>query len=191
VEGDRGYGERMASAITHFIVGAALGLPARFDGVLPRWTVPVTCGLLAAAPDLDTPLMFALELPRGSLFAHRGFFHSPLFLAMLCGLLAAAATRGRSWVALAALWTACAVTHPLLDMLTDGGSGVMLFFPFSEARLFFPWRPIRVSPLGIAGFFDRAADILSSEAPFDAAAVGIGLAAATMKSASRRARGLS
>jgi inner membrane protein len=181
----------MASAITHFIVGAALGLPARFDGVLPRWAVPVTCGLLGAAPDLDTPLMFALDLPRASVFAHRGFFHSPFFLALLCGALAAAATRGRSWGALAALWTACAITHPLLDMLTDGGSGVMLLFPFSEARLFFSWRPIRVSPLAIAGFFDRAAEILRSEAPFDAGAVAIALAAAWMKSASRRARGLS
>ena len=51
----------------------------------------------------------------------------------------------------------------------------MLLFPISEARLFFPWRPIRVSPLGIARFFDRAGPILRSEAPFDAAAVAVGL----------------
>jgi inner membrane protein len=164
----------MASAITHFIVGAALALPARFDGVLPRWAVPVTCGLLAAAPDLDTPLMFTLDIPRGSLFAHRGFFHSPFFLALFCSLLAVLVAR-RAWLPLAALWAACAVTHPLLDMLTDGGSGVMLLFPVSEARLFFPWRPIRASPLGIARFFDRAGPILWSEAPFDAAAVVLGV----------------
>ncbi len=164
----------MASAITHFIVGAALSLPARLDSVLPRWAVPVTCGLLAVAPDLDTPLMFALEIPRGSLFAHRGFFHSPFFLALFCGALAAAVAK-RRWLPLAALWTACAVTHPLLDMLTDGGSGVLLLFPVSEARLFFPWRPIRVSPLGVARFFDRAGEILRSEAPFDAGALLAGL----------------
>jgi inner membrane protein len=164
----------MASAITHFVVGAALALPARFDGVLPRWAVPVTGGLVAAAPDLDTPLMFALDIPWGSLFAHRGFFHSPFFLALFCSLLAAIVAR-RTWLPLAALWTACAISHPLLDMLTDGGSGVMLLFPISEARLFFPWRPIRVSPLGIARFFDRAGPILRSEAPFDAAAVAVGL----------------
>jgi inner membrane protein len=164
----------MASAITHFVVGAALALPARFDGVLPRWAVPVTGGLVAAAPDLDTPLMFALDIPWGSLFAHRGFFHSPFFLALFCSLLAAIVARW-TWLPLAALWTACAISHPLLDMLTDGGSGVMLLFPISEARLFFPWRPIRVSPLGIARFFDRAGPILRSEAPFDAAAVAVGL----------------
>ncbi len=165
----------MASAITHFIVGAALALPARIDG-MPRWAVPLTCGLLAVAPDLDTPLMFALDIPWGSLFAHRGFFHSPFFLALFCSALAIAARGGRSWIALAALWSACAITHPLLDMLTDGGSGVMLFFPLTEARYFFPWRPIRVSPLGILRFFDRAGEILASEAPFDAAAIAAGAA---------------
>ena len=164
----------MASAITHFIVGAALGLPAQFDGVLPRWSVPVTCGLLAAAPDLDTPLMFALDIPRGSLFSHRGFFHSPFFLALFCSVLAAVVAKG-AWLPLAGLWTACAVSHPLLDMLTDGGSGVMLLFPISEVRLFFPWRPIRVSPLGIGRFFDRAGPILRSEAPFDVAAIVAGI----------------
>ena len=143
----------MASAITHFIVGAALALPARLNRVLPRWAMPVTGGLVAAAPDLDTPLMFALDIPRGSLFAHRGFFHSPFFLALSCSLVARIVAR-RAWLPLAALWTACAITHPLLDMLTNGGSGVMLLFPVSEARLFFPWRPIRVSPLGIVRFFE-------------------------------------
>jgi inner membrane protein len=72
------------------------------------------------------------------------------------------------------VWAGAAITHPLLDMLTDGGSGVMLLFPFSTERLFFPWRPIRVSPLSIASFFDRAGPILCSELPFCAAAVVLG-----------------
>src|SRR3954467_6609901 len=108
----------MASAITHFVVGAAGALPARFDGALPRWAGVLAGGLAAAAPDLDTPLMFALDIPRGSLFAHRGFFHSPFFLALACSSVAAIAAR-RAWLPLAALWTACAITHPLLDMLTN------------------------------------------------------------------------
>src|SRR5260370_22433119 len=76
---------------------------------------------------------------------------------------------------IAAMWAACAITHPLLDALTDGGSGVMLLFPFSEARVFFPWRPIHVSPLSIARFFDKAGYILRSELPFDIAAIAIGV----------------
>jgi len=72
------------------------------------------------------------------------------------------------------LWAGCAITHPLLDAMTDGGLGVMLLFPFSEARLFFPWRPIHVSPLSIVRFFDQAAYILWSELPFCIAALVLG-----------------
>jgi inner membrane protein len=39
-------------------------------------------------------------------------------------------------------------THGLLDTLTDGGLGVALLWPFSDARYFAPWRPIPVAPIG-------------------------------------------
>jgi inner membrane protein len=172
----------VASAITHFIVGAAIALPAMesrsLRPVMARWALPVTAGLWAVAPDLDTWLMFGLGIPRGSIFSHRGFFHSPFFL-ILAAILLAAAVAGRhgrptvAWLAL--MWAVSAVTHPLLDMLTDGGSGVMLLIPFSTERYFFPWRPIRVSPLTIARFFERAGPILWSELPFSAAALAVGL----------------
>jgi inner membrane protein len=168
----------VASAITHFIVGAGLALPAMesaaLRGVMPSWAVPVTAGLFAVAPDLDTWAMLAFDIPRGSLFSHRGVFHSPFFLALLACAIAALVTRGRAFRWLALGWACAAITHPLLDMLTDGGSGVMLLFPLSTERLFFPWRPIRVSPLSIARFFDRAGPILRSELPFCAAAMAIG-----------------
>ena len=77
---------------------------------------------------------------------------------------------------LAVLWAGAAITHPLLDMLTDGGRGVMLLFPISAERLFFPWRPIRVSPLSVIRFFDSPGPILWSELPFCAAAVLVGMA---------------
>jgi inner membrane protein len=172
----------VASAITHFIVGAAIALPAMqsraLRPVLARWAMPVTAGLWAAAPDLDTWLMLGFGIPRGSLFSHRGFFHSPFFLIALTAAMAAtiAWKHGRrTMVWLALMWAVSAVTHPLLDMLTNGGSGVMLLFPFSQERLFFPWRPIHVSPLSIARFFDRAGDILWSELPFCLAAVAVGV----------------
>lgn len=168
----------MASAITHFIVGAAVALPvmdaASVRGVLPRWAIPVTAGLFAVAPDLDTYVVLPFDIPRGSFFAHRGFFHSAFFLALLAFSVALLVTRARAWTTLGVLWTCAAITHPLLDMLTDGGPGIMLLFPFSDNRLFFPWRPIRVSPLGIVRFFDRAGEILLSELPFNVAAVALG-----------------
>jgi inner membrane protein len=70
-------------------------------------------------------------------------------------------------------------------MLTDGGAGVMLLYLFSEARLFFPWRPIRVSPLGITGFYERAPEILRSEALFDCAAILAGLGLRLVTAAGR------
>jgi hypothetical protein len=44
--------------------------------------------------------------------------------------------------------------------------GVMLLFPLSDPRLFFLWRPIHVSPLGVSRFLSNAAYILRSEMPF-------------------------
>ena len=161
----------MASAITHFIVGAALALPAMESRAirarLPPWAIPVSAGLWAVAPDLDVLPMRAFNIPYDSLFGHRGFFHSPFVLVLL-----AAAVARSFWLALT--WAAGAVTHPLLDALTNGGGGVMLLFPFSTSRLFFPWRPIQVSPLGILSFFSRAGDILATELPFCFAAIVIG-----------------
>jgi inner membrane protein len=175
----------MASAITHFSVAAALTIPAAASPalrmVLPRWGIPVSCGILAAAPDLDTFTMRALDIPYGSFFGHRGFFHSPIFLILASGLLAMVVVRRQkpsTWACLTAIWAGSAITHPLLDMMTDGGSGVMLLFPFSESRLFFAWRPIHVSPLDITSFFNRAGYILASELPFCLAAIAIGLAGA-------------
>jgi inner membrane protein len=163
----------MASAITHFIVGASLALPAievqSVRAVMPRWAIPVSSGLLAVAPDLDTLAMRALDIPYGSFFGHRGFFHSPFFLILFAALLA----RLHAWIGL--MWAGCAITHPLLDAMTDGGSGVMLLSPFSTERIFFPWTPIHVSPLGILEFFDKAGYILRSEAPFCAGAMAIGV----------------
>ena len=171
----------MASAITHFVVGASLALPALrskpIRRVLSRWAIPVSAGLIAVAPDLDTYAMRAFDVPRGTLFAHRGFFHSAAFLLVLSAVLAAFTARRqplRSGMWLAVMWAGCAITHPLLDMLTDGGPGVMLLYPISQGRLFFPWRPIHVSPLGTWQFFDRAGYILRSELPFCAGALVIG-----------------
>lgn len=58
---------------------------------------------------------------------------------------------------------ACTASHPLLDALTNGGLGVALFWPWSDARLFAPWRPIAVSPIGAGFFGSRGLAVLGSE----------------------------
>jgi inner membrane protein len=55
-------------------------------------------------------------------------------------------------------------SHGVLDAFTDGGLGVAFFAPFDGTRYFFPVRPIRVSPIGVARFFSRTGmEVLSSE----------------------------
>jgi inner membrane protein len=44
-------------------------------------------------------------------------------------------------------------SHGVLDAMTDGGLGVAFFSPFYNGRYFFPWRPIRVSPIALGRFF--------------------------------------
>ena len=172
----------MSSTTAHFIIGAALTLPAvkcrEWTSILPRWAIPVTSGLLAAAPDLDLAGRRAFGIPATSLFAHRGFFHSPFFLILLAAALAGIVARGHSrkvffWLWL--IWAGCMATHPLLDALSNGGSGVMLLLPFSRARLFFPWRPIYTPPGAVENLIGRAWFIRRSEIPFCVAALAIGI----------------
>ena len=55
-------------------------------------------------------------------------------------------------------------SHGLLDAMTDGGLGVAFFSPLDNSRYFLPWRPIRVSPIGITPFFTaRGLAVLKSE----------------------------
>jgi inner membrane protein len=43
----------------------------------------------------------------------------------------------------------------MLDALTNGGLGVAFFSPLENERYFFPWRPVVVSPIGVASFFSE------------------------------------
>jgi inner membrane protein len=52
----------------------------------------------------------------------------------------------------------------VLDAATDGGLGVALLAPFDAERVFFPFRPIAVSPIGASAFVSaRGAAVLASE----------------------------
>ena len=54
-------------------------------------------------------------------------------------------------------------SHGILDAMTDGGLGVAFFAPFDDTRYFFPFRPIKVSPIGLSFFSDRGLDVIGSE----------------------------
>ena len=123
----------------------------------------VAGALAAVIPDLDVAGLFA-GIPYDHELGHRGASHSLAF-AVLLGLGASALSDRMQ----AGRWTyflfvfASVASHGFADMLTNGGRGVGLLWPFDATRLFFPWRPIEVSPIGARFFGDSGLTVLASE----------------------------
>ena len=120
----------------------------------------VVAGALGSVvPDFDVAA-FALGIPYEHALGHRGFSHSIVFALAFAALATALLRANRASFAFIFL---CTMSHAVLDACTDGGLGVAFFSPFSNERYFFPWTPIRVSPIG-AGFFSaRGMETLGSE----------------------------
>lgn len=157
----------MASVFGHVAASTALGY-----AFFPKETRPailLLAGFCAFAPDLDV-LAFRFGIPYESQWGHRGWTHSLVFAVMLGGLMALSfrpakqpGGAGGRW-RLPAWLTLSTLSHPLLDMLTDGGRGCALWWPFSAERIFFPFRPIAVSPMSISGFISEwGLTVLASE----------------------------
>jgi inner membrane protein len=108
----------------------------------------LAAGAIASVlPDLDV-LGLRAGVPYAAPLGHRGATHS-LAAAVAIALVGAAfhrSLRTPARTAFAFLLLAAA-SHGLLDALTNGGLGVALLWPFSEARYFAPVRPIQVAPL--------------------------------------------
>jgi inner membrane protein len=143
----------MASAFSHIAV------PAVLYASLKSGTVNVRLLLLAAIcsviPDVDV-IAFLWGIPYESQWGHRGFTHSLFFALCLASLLTLSYRKLNStpW---AVFWL-CFVSgasHAFLDAMTNGGLGVALFWPFSFERIFLPFRPIQVSPIGSSSFFSE------------------------------------
>jgi len=148
----------MATAFTHALVGGLVG--GSVPDPLPRRRLIAAGALLAVLPDLDVAA-FALGIPYEHPLGHRGLSHSLLFAAFAGGLTALALLgdriRSRDGLIAASLLTLAAASHGLLDAFTDAGRGVGFFIPLSDARFFFPWRPLATSPIGIEAFFGGSA----------------------------------
>jgi inner membrane protein len=115
-------------------------------------------------PDVDV-IAFDLRIPYGAPFGHRGALHS-LTLAMLLAAVVAVPARlgGASAWRFGLVVAAVLVSHDLLDTLTDGGRGIALFWPFSSRRVFAPWRPIPVAPIGLNVLSVRGLRVMLREA---------------------------
>jgi inner membrane protein len=143
------------SILSHPAVPLALGVALGSRAIPPRLLL---AGVAAAiVPDIDVYI---------ASFGHRGITHTPVaaLLAGLCAALVACTLHTTRTKAFLFVFAAM-LSHPLLDMLTNGGSGIPIFWPFSEEGYFFPVTPIEVSPLGVGRFFSaRGLDVLRSEA---------------------------
>ena len=150
----------MPSALSHPAVPLALALALGPVRIPPRL---LAAGIVAAIiPDADA-LGFRLGIAYESGLGHRGASHSLLIAVFMGALAALAAPRLRCGRRAAALFVAaCAASHGLLDMATNGGHGVALWWPFSEQRLWWPFseqrlwwpeRPIEASPISLRRFF--------------------------------------
>lgn len=146
----------MASGFSH--AAAALSIGTCFYGPrLPKriWAVGAICSVV---PDLDV-IGFRYGVRYGDFWGHRGFTHSLVFAGFLAAVISFFGFR-RAWPSLSlfSIWTylfLATASHGFLDAMTDGGLGVAFFSPFSDQRYFLPWRPIRVSPIGIGRFFSE------------------------------------
>lgn len=153
----------MASPLTHAVVAGTIAAGYRF----PSHSLHVWLGVACAEfPDIDV-IGFWLNVPYEHLFGHRGITHSILFAVLFSGWLAHVT---HSWCGLsrARLWSylfLATLSHGVLDALTDGGLGVAFFAPFDETRYFFPFHPIKVTPLEVTQVLGPAGlAVLLSEA---------------------------
>jgi inner membrane protein len=113
---------------------------------------------LSMLPDADV-IAFALDIPYSDPFGHRGASHSLAFAAGVGALTGLLSRRLR----LGLLVAAVVASHPLLDALTDGGLGVALWWPADDSRVFAPWRPIPVAPIGASFLSARGLRVMLAE----------------------------
>lgn len=152
----------MPTILTHAVVPIAIGLGLGIGAVSRR--LMLAGAAAAIMPDLDV-VAFKLGIAYADAFGHRGASHSLAF-ALLPGLLALACARGLRSTRLTAFIfvTLSTLSHAVLDMFTNGGLGVAMWWPLSSERLFAPWRVIEVSPIGISRFLtERGLAVLQSE----------------------------
>lgn len=107
----------------------------------------------AILPDIDV-LAFKFGIAYSHPLGHRGFTHSILFAVMWAGLLALIFGKGRKLIFAIVLFLST-ISHGILDAMTSGGKGVGFFIPFDNSRHFFPFRSIKVSPIGVRDFFSE------------------------------------
>jgi len=145
------------SVVSHAAVAVAAGM-AFAPREVPNhfWALSILCSTI---PDADI-LGFPFGVPYHHPFGHRGFFHSPFFALLMSAFLVVVFFRdleifSSRWFYFFVFFFLLSASHGILDAFTGGGLGIALLAPFDHTRYFFPWTPIRVSPIGIGAFFTK------------------------------------
>ncbi len=153
------------ASLGHVAVGMAT---ARFylGPTAPRSALALSMlawSAVSLGPDADV-IGFAWGVRYGDAWGHRGATHSIFFSVVVGTLLGLVATRGgKPLLRTAVLAVLVLTSHPLLDALTDGGRGCALFWPWSDARHFAPYRPIPVAPIGLGFVSARGLHVALTE----------------------------
>jgi inner membrane protein len=171
----------MPTVFSHAIIGLAAGSVFQYSGMVSRsdgpgatvgvpWLEALHAGriplemrfmglsmLCAALPDADVA-GFAVNIPYGHAFGHRGFFHSLSFALILAvftvvAFFPRAKVFSSDWWLLGCYFFLLTASHGLLDTLTSGGLGIALFAPFDNARYLAPIALFEAAPLDISGLF--------------------------------------
>lgn len=150
----------MPTIVTHAVVPLAVAAGVGTKRI--PWRLATVGAALAMAPDADV-IGFRFGVDYAADWGHRGATHSLVMALIAASAMCLAWREARHWQAWLFLFLAGA-SHGLLDMLTSGGLGVAVFWPFDVSRHFFPATPIRVSPIGVGFFSMRGLQTLISEA---------------------------
>lgn len=143
----------MPTLITHSFVALVAGKVFAKINSFKFWLLSILCSIL---PDADV-VTFGFGIPYGHMFGHRGFSHSILFALLVAFIVVLIGFReikanSKLWWMIISYFFIVGISHDILDAMTSGGLGVGFFIPFDSTRYFFLFRPIKVSPLGLAGF---------------------------------------
>jgi len=152
----------MASVFGHGIVGYTIQKLLDFKNL--KWLLffAILSTILPDADVLTFKLGVAYEHPLG----HRGFTHSILFAMFWALLLMLLFGRKHKFIWFVVIFLST-LSHGILDAMTSGGKGVGFLIPFNNERFFFPFREIKVSPIGIERFFsDWGLQVVLSELKF-------------------------
>jgi len=140
----------MASVFGHSIVGVTLVklFASKHNKLLLLFAVISTL-----LPDIDV-IAFNFSIPYSHPLGHHGFTHSILF-AFIWALLLMYFHGKKDRLTWFSVIFFSTISHGVLDAMTSGGKGVGFLIPFNNERFFFPFRDIKVSPIGIKKFFSE------------------------------------